>query len=208
MAGITYLAYILSPSHLDMIARPWSIDQLDVTRARCITSPPLCTQIFPLPLTPTADQLAKQGWSLEHGVPCTQFLLSSCHEGGTSFLRSVKIYTRPWAFQKPVTAFLCGNPSITAISRAPTILRSLEGNAKAPAWLSGTQMLHGTGLGLLGKELGLLFPAFCHMSLQHGGSFAFSFYQTYNRWDLNFPKKLLLRRKQQLGEEWNTFHKA
>jgi len=49
------------------------------------------------------------------------------------------------------------------------------------------QMLRGTGLGLPGKELGLLFPTSGYVPSQHKGSFAFSF-TIHAVADLNFPK--------------------
>ena len=150
---------------------------------------------FSLPLIPTADQLTTQGWSLEHGMPVHNFYCPNVMKQALSSCTALK-FTFNLQLSKSWLSLFCRNSSIITISHTPTFLRSLEGNAEgrergekcgeyycpglAVRNTVGTQMLHRTGLGLLGKELGLLFPTSSYVPLQYKGSFAFSFYHPYS----------------------------
>lgn len=198
LAEVMSLSRTLASHH---VITPWhdyegSIDELEITRAPCTPPPPLCMYIFLF-----LSFLLLISWLHRGNMPaCTQFLLSPCHETGTLFLHSSKIHIQLSAFQKLVATvlqafqhhhhLLCSHlPQITGgqcRTQREREGRNVEKECYCPGLpvrnTVGMQMLYGTGLGLLGKELALLFPTFCYVPSQYKGSLAFSFYHPYSIW--------------------------
>lgn len=166
---------------------PWhdyegSIDELEITRALCTASPPLCTYIFLFPssllLINWLHRGGLQSMACLHSFYCPHVMkqaLSSCTP-----LKFTSTFSFPKSDCHCSTGISASPPSpelppptehqrtMQDIKREGRNVENILGLAVRST--VGKQMPHGMGLVLLGKELGL------------HGSFASSFDHSYNSW--------------------------